>query len=77
MKYSGCTVHFVDDGVDSGPILTQAVIPVYDSDSSEDLAKRILREEHKIYSEAIRLISSGKFKIEGRRVIQINDKCAE
>jgi phosphoribosylglycinamide formyltransferase 1 len=70
VKYSGCTVHFVDEGVDSGPILKQAVVPVLDDDTAETLAARILEQEHRIYSEAIALALSGQYRIEGRRVIE-------
>jgi phosphoribosylglycinamide formyltransferase-1 len=69
VKFSGCTVHFVDEGLDSGPIIQQAVVPVLDSDTAETLAARILEEEHRIYPEAIELVLSGKYRIEGRRVI--------
>ena len=69
VKFSGCTVHFVDEGLDSGPILKQAVVPVKDDDSAETLAARILIEEHRIYSQAIALAISGRYRIEGRRVI--------
>ncbi|HTS75426.1 MAG TPA: phosphoribosylglycinamide formyltransferase [Bryobacteraceae bacterium] len=69
VKFSGCTVHFVDEGLDSGPIIRQAVVPVLDSDTAETLAARILREEHRIYPEAIALVVSGRYRIEGRRVI--------
>jgi phosphoribosylglycinamide formyltransferase-1 len=68
VKFSGCTVHFVDEGVDSGPIIIQAAVPVLDADTEEALAERILREEHRIYTEAIRLFAEGRLKIEGRRV---------
>lgn len=68
-KISGCTVHFVDEGLDSGPIIKQAAVPVLDNDTEATLAARILKEEHRIYSEAIALVLSGKFKIEGRRVV--------
>jgi phosphoribosylglycinamide formyltransferase-1 len=70
VKYSGCTVHFVDEGLDSGPILKQAVVPVLDDDTAESLAARILREEHRIYAEAIALVVSGRYRIEGRRVVE-------
>lgn len=72
VKYSGCTVHFVDEGVDSGPIVKQAVVPVLDGDDAETLAARILKEEHRIYAEAIALVLSGRYKIEGRRVLAAN-----
>lgn len=70
VKYSGCTVHFVDAGLDTGPIVTQAAVPVLDDDTAETLAARILVEEHRIYSEAISLVLSGAYRIEGRRVIR-------
>jgi phosphoribosylglycinamide formyltransferase 1 len=70
VKFSGCTVHFVDEGLDSGPIIRQAVVPVLDADTAESLSERILAEEHRIYSEAIALVLSGKFRIHGRRVVQ-------
>ncbi|KAF6242422.1 phosphoribosylglycinamide formyltransferase [Nitrosopumilus sp. b1] len=66
-KYSGCTVHFVDEGVDTGPVIIQSVVKVKDDDTSETLAKRILVQEHKIYPEAVRLIAEGRVKIVGRR----------
>jgi len=68
VKYSGCTVHFVDEGLDSGPIILQAVVPVEDADTEESLSARILKEEHRIYSEALAIVLSGRFRIEGRRV---------
>lgn len=68
VKYSGCTVHFVDEGCDTGPIIIQAVVPVLDDDTEEILSARILEQEHRIYPEAIRLYAEGKLKIEGRRV---------
>jgi phosphoribosylglycinamide formyltransferase-1 len=71
VKVSGCTVHFVDEGLDSGPIVKQAAVPVLDDDTAESLAARILKEEHRIYSKAIALVLSGKFRIEGRRVLAI------
>ncbi|MCX7995402.1 MAG: phosphoribosylglycinamide formyltransferase [candidate division WOR-3 bacterium] len=70
VKFSGCTVHFVDETVDGGPIITQAVVPVLDDDTPETLAERILKEEHRIYTEAINLVLSGKYHITGRRVIR-------
>jgi phosphoribosylglycinamide formyltransferase 1 len=69
VKVSGCTVHFVDEGLDSGPIVKQAAVPVLDDDTAKSLAARILKEEHRIYSEAIALVLSGKFRIEGRCVV--------
>lgn len=70
VKFSGCTVHFVDEGLDSGPIIQQAVVPVLDDDTADTLAARILKEEHRIYSEGIALILSGKWRIDGRRVVR-------
>ena len=69
VKFSGCTVHFVDDALDGGPIVLQAVVPVLDSDTADVLATRILKEEHRIYSEAIDLVLSGRCEIQGRRVV--------
>ncbi len=69
VKFSGCTVHFVDEGLDSGPIVAQAVVPVLDADTAETLAARILVEEHRIYPQAIALVLSGSYRIEGRRVL--------
>lgn len=68
VKFSGCTVHFADEGVDTGPIIIQAVVPVYDSDTEETLAQRILKEEHRIYPQAIKLWAEGKLVVEGRKV---------
>jgi len=69
VKFSGCTVHFVDEGLDSGPIIQQAVVPVLGEDTVESLSARILKEEHRIYSEAIALVLSGNYRVEGRRVL--------
>lgn len=69
VKFAGCTVHFVDENLDAGPIILQSTVPVEDADTEETLSARILREEHKIYSEAVKLILNGKYKIEGRRVV--------
>ena len=69
VKFSGCTVHIVDEGVDTGPIIKQAVVPVLDDDTPETLSARILKEEHRIYSEAIAVVLGGAYRIEGRRVI--------
>jgi phosphoribosylglycinamide formyltransferase 1 len=68
-KFSGCTVHFVDENLDAGPIILQAVVPIEDRDTPETLAERILREEHRIYSEAVCIVLEGRCRIEGRRVI--------
>ena len=70
VKITGCTVHFVDERLDAGPIVLQAAVPVLDSDDVDTLSARILAEEHRIYSEAIRLVLSGAFRIEGRRVLR-------
>jgi phosphoribosylglycinamide formyltransferase-1 len=72
VKFSGCTVHFADEGMDSGPIIIQAVVPVYDTDTVDILAERILREEHRIYPQAIQLYAEDKLDIVGRKVL-IND----
>ncbi|MBI5561031.1 MAG: phosphoribosylglycinamide formyltransferase [Deltaproteobacteria bacterium] len=68
VKFSGCTVHFVDEGVDTGPIIIQAVLPVAANDTPETLKKRILGEEHRIYPQAIQLYSEGRLTVKGRRV---------
>jgi len=70
VKFTGCTVHFVDEDVDSGPIILQAVVPVEDDDDEDSLLRKIHAEEHRIYPEAIRLISEGKIRIEGKRVLR-------
>jgi phosphoribosylglycinamide formyltransferase-1 len=69
VKLAGCTVHFVDENLDAGPIVLQAVVPVKDEDTEATLSERILREEHRIYSEAVRIVLEGKYKIAGRRVL--------
>jgi len=69
VKISGCTVHFVDELLDAGPIIRQAAVPVLDSDTVETLSERILTEEHRIYSEAIQTVLSERWRIEGRRVV--------
>lgn len=68
-KFSGCTVHFVDENLDAGPIVLQAVVPIENSDTPETLSERILREEHRIYSEAVRIVLEGRYRMEGRRVL--------
>jgi phosphoribosylglycinamide formyltransferase-1 len=70
VKFTGCTVHLVDEGMDTGPIVCQAVVPVQDDDTAETLAARILQEEHRIYSEAICLLLEDKLRFEGRRVLR-------
>ncbi|HLV93727.1 MAG TPA: phosphoribosylglycinamide formyltransferase [Candidatus Acidoferrales bacterium] len=69
VKFTGCTVHFVDENLDAGPIVIQAVVPVQDCDTVETLSERVLREEHRIYSEAVRIILEGRYRMEGRRVL--------
>jgi len=69
VRFSGCTVHFVDEGMDTGPIIIQAVVPLLDSDTEDTLSARILKQEHRIYSRAIQLYAEGRLRIEGRRVI--------
>ena len=66
-KFSGCTVHFVDIGIDTGPIIIQAVVKVKEGDTKDSLAKRILREEHRIYPEAVSLFAKNKIRIKGRK----------
>jgi phosphoribosylglycinamide formyltransferase-1 len=68
-KLSGCTVHFVDENLDAGPIVLQAAVPIEDGDTVEKLSERILREEHRIYSEAVRIVLEGRYRIENRRVL--------
>lgn len=69
VRFSGCTVHFVDEGVDTGPIIIQAVVPVYPDDTEADLNERILRLEHRIYPRAIQLFAQGRLEIIGRKVL--------
>jgi phosphoribosylglycinamide formyltransferase-1 len=69
VKISGCTVHFVDEGTDTGPIIVQAAVPVLDNDTEESLAARILQEEHRIYPKAIRLFAEGRLEVQGRCVM--------
>src|SRR5215469_6593890 len=70
VKFAGCTVHFVDENLDAGPIILQAVVPVLDSDDEHTLSDRILKEEHRIYTEAVKIVLEGKYKITGRRVVR-------
>ena len=70
VKFAGCTVHFVDENLDAGPIVLQATVPVRDDDTEETLSSRILAEEHRIYTEAVRIVLEGKYKIVGRRVVR-------
>jgi len=69
VRFSGCTVHFLDEGVDTGPIIVQAVVPVHEDDTEDTLAARILKEEHRIYPMAIRLFLEGRLTVSGRRVM--------
>jgi phosphoribosylglycinamide formyltransferase 1 len=68
-KVSGCTVHFVDENLDAGPIVMQAVVPIEDDDTPQTLADRILLEEHRIYTEAVRIVLEGRWRMVGRRVL--------
>jgi phosphoribosylglycinamide formyltransferase-1 len=68
-KLAGCTVHFVTEGVDEGPIIMQAAVPVFDDDTPEMLGARILEQEHKIYPRAVQLFAEGRLRVEGRRVL--------
>jgi phosphoribosylglycinamide formyltransferase 1 len=68
VKVSGCTVHFVDEGIDSGPVILQKAVPVIERDDEESLSARILEQEHELYPEAVRLFCEGRIKIDGRRV---------
>ena len=69
VKFAGCTVHFVDENLDAGPIVLQAAVPVHDGDDEHALSERILREEHRIYTEAVKIILEGNYRIAGRRVL--------
>ena len=69
VKYSGCTVHFVDEGVDTGPIILQSVVKISDNDTEETISKKILKQEHKIYPKAVMLFAKGKIKTVGRKTI--------
>lgn len=70
VKFSGCTVHFVDEELDHGAIIKQAIVPVFSADDEHTLATRILAEEHQIYAESVKLVLSGKFSVIGRRVVE-------
>ena len=70
VKFAGCTVHFVDENLDAGPIVLQATVPVRDDDTEEMLSTRILAEEHRIYTEAVRIVLEGRYRIVGRRVMR-------
>ena len=69
VKITGCTVHFVDEDLDAGPIVIQAAVPVLDEDTEDTLSARILEQEHRIYSEAIAVVLAGRYRVEGRRVV--------
>jgi phosphoribosylglycinamide formyltransferase 1 len=69
VKLTGCTVHFVDENLDAGPIVVQAAVPVLDDDDADTLSARILEQEHRIYTEAVRIVLSGDYRMEGRRVL--------
>ena len=70
VKFAGCTVHFVDENLDAGPIVLQAAVPVHDDDTEETLSSRILQQEHRIYTEAVRIVLEGMYTISGRRVMR-------
>src|SRR5580692_4910562 len=72
VKFAGCTVHFVDENLDAGPIILQATVPVLDGDTEASLSEKILKEEHRIYSQAVNIVLEGKYKIAGRRVLRTN-----
>jgi len=69
VKWTGCTVHFVDESLDGGPIIAQRIVPVLDNDTEETLSERILEQEHKLYAEALAQIVGGNYEVVGRRVI--------
>jgi phosphoribosylglycinamide formyltransferase 1 len=69
VKFAGCTVHFVDENLDAGPIVMQACVPIEDADTPETLAERILQQEHRIYTEAVRIVLEGRYRMDGRRVL--------
>jgi phosphoribosylglycinamide formyltransferase-1 len=69
VRVTGCTVHFVEEGVDSGPVILQKPVPVMDGDTEETLSARILEQEHQLYPEAVRLFSEGRIKVQGRRIL--------
>jgi phosphoribosylglycinamide formyltransferase-1 len=71
VKFAGCTVHFVDENLDAGPIVLQAAIAVRDEETEATLSERILVEEHRIYTEAVRIVLDGQYKIAGRRVVRL------
>jgi len=69
VKYSGCTVHFVDEGVDTGPIILQSIVKVKDGDTEKSLSEKILAKEHKIYPKAVKLYAEGRIKVKGRKIV--------
>jgi len=69
VRVTGCTVHFVDEGVDSGPVILQKAVPIMDDDDEESLSARILKQEHQLYPEAVRLFGEGRIKVKGHRVL--------
>ena len=73
-KFSGCTVHFVDENLDAGPVILQACVPIEDDDTPDTLAERILKQEHRIYTEAVKIVLEGRYQINGRRVRVIPEK---
>lgn len=74
VKISGCTVHFVDEGVDTGPIIVQAAVPAYHDDTEDTLSERILKQEHRVFPYAIKLFTEGRIAVEGRKVIVTGDR---
>ena len=74
VKFTGCTVHFVDENLDAGPVILQAIVPVLDEDTPETLSQRVLKEEHRIYTEAVKIVLEGRYRIEGRRVLILPEK---
>ena len=77
VRFSGCTVHFVDEGADTGPIIIQAVVPAFDDDTEDLLAARILAQEHRIYPRAVQLFAEGRLELRGRRVIVRAPRCED
>lgn len=73
VKFAGCTVHFVRNDMDTGPILAQAVVPVLPGDTEDSLAKRILEQEHVIYPQALRAVAEGRVKVVGERAVAVDD----
>jgi len=77
VKLAGCTVHFVDEGVDTGPIIIQAAVPVYDDDTEDTLSARILKCEHRIYPKAVKMFAEGRIDVDGRKVVMKKQKKRE